>query len=226
MITCRIIVTGIALFALIAGTNGCTESLPEYADPRSVFQASLQGSQILTAGRNEIDFKFILRNKFDETFQAEAKIAGYIEASLEKDRSVKIRFDLDVSDLQNSNRYDPLTRLLTVDVGDSLVFAVRWNFLDDQGRDVRRTQFDFVADPQCPYRCVARRERFVLSGELGVYDRIPPVQIPRAEFEICYISRWVNPKYCPPAFPDPPCDWQPPNVGGSTCVPDNFLPIL
>ncbi|HEY4612967.1 MAG TPA: hypothetical protein VII11_08305, partial [Bacteroidota bacterium] len=212
----------------------CDESLPPYSEPEMFLTGSISGQYILTATDNSMKVYFSIKNIFDETLQGQAVMRGTMEIVSMRNPNVHKTYALSISNVSNPGRYDPATGILTFDPGDSVVYLASWNFIaDDQGADLRTSYFRYVSDPVCTgraldgtplERCHALTEEFILRSEIIVFEGRAPVRA-TVLFPLCYVSRWVNPKYCPPIITSPPCGEPAPQYTPA-CNPSSFIPIL
>jgi hypothetical protein len=97
--------------------------------------------------------------------------------------------------------------VLRLDPRGKIVFQQAWNFIDDQGRDLRTEVFRYVADATCSGRKIALPEIFVVEGTFKVFDRISEVEIKPSSFQFCHVNVWVNPRDCPLMIPAAVCDY-------------------
>jgi len=186
----------------------CNEALPPYHDPRDVFNTKIEGLYVLTSTDNSMKVYLKLINKYDETFEAPVAIDGSVEIGWLRSATVKKTFALTISDLVTKGTYNQSKNTLRVDPGDTLVFAVSWDFIDNGAYDVRNG-FEYYIDNECTQRCVANEEVFILRGEAKVFDQIPAVTVGPVQFSICHVKNWVNPKDCPPVLSSIPCSTRP-----------------
>lgn len=179
----------------------CEESLPPYDDPREVVDGTVRGRYELFFGDNRLKVDIFLVNTFDETFQARAFFEGEGVITLRRKPSVQKTFTI-TPDLFVSGTYNRFTGILTMDPGDTVRLTYVWNFVDDNNRDLRDLEFQYVQDPSCPGRMIAREEMFVLRARVKVYDKIREVVSAPWEFALCYVNPVVDPQVCPPTWPE------------------------
>ena len=186
----------------------CNEALPPYHDPRDVFRAQIEGLYVLTINDNSMKVYLKLINKYDETFEAPVSIDGSIEIAWLRSSTVRKTFALTINNLITKGTYNQSKNILRVDPGDTLTFAVSWDFIDNSARDLR-TSFEYYVDNECEQRCVANEEVFVLRGEAKVFEQIPAITVGPVQFSICHVKNWVNPQDCPPVLASIPCSTRP-----------------
>jgi hypothetical protein len=124
----------------------CRESLPVYEKPRKIYKLDLSTSffrpddirlnlaQVIL-GHNKIYFELDLVNLFDETLSdsSEEKL-GEITLWWDKDPAVQVHIPVMNTDEINSHIFY-FTPEVTLDPGDSVRFAVWWQYcLDDEGQ--------------------------------------------------------------------------------------------
>ncbi|MGH2569551.1 MAG: hypothetical protein ACRDGA_14530, partial [Bacteroidota bacterium] len=101
----------------------CDEALPPYDVPEKVFEGSVfAGYQILTPGDNSLKVFVSIKNLFDETLQDRAVLSGSLEIASLRDPRVKKTFSLNTANLLYARSYNSVSRFLTLDTGDSVVF--------------------------------------------------------------------------------------------------------
>lgn len=197
---------GMALCCLLL--LSCVESLPPLIEPDNLLEGSLVPSY--TYGEdNMLTVQFLVTNEFDETLEGTASFSGEIEIMLERLPQYKRTIALSPSNIFQARDYDPTTRMLRMDAGESIWLQVKWNFVDDDGRDLRTGIFQYVPDPTCPQtggRRIAMSERFVIRGRLLLFDRTGDVRVGPVVFSFCHIDSWVLPRDCPPISPSLACD--------------------
>ena len=198
------ILTGMALVLGFLGPV-CNESLPPYVDPRGVFQGSIEGAYVLTISDNSVKIYLSATNQYDETLEGVASIEGEVEIYLARDPSRRKTFALTDANLFTSRNYNPQTRNLRVDAGETLVFGVSWDLIDENSVDLRAQTFTYWEDPECPVRCIAEEERFVIRGSVKIFEKTGVAEAGLATFLLCHANQWVNPKFCPPIDASVPC---------------------
>ncbi len=194
--------------ALTALLTACEGELPEYLDPRDVFTAEINGLYVLSASDNSLKIFLTAKNRFDETFEAEAVLQGNIRVTLASDPSIQKTFSLSASELISARGYNPQTRVLRIDPGDSVRFSVSWDFVADNGTDLLQDVFRYVPDSTCLAedhptclsgdRRIARAQDFSLEGEVVIYRKINSVQTRVRTFTLCHVNKWVPSNCCGP----------------------------
>lgn len=211
------------LLILISLIPGCDEQLPPYADPRDILSAAAHGEYVLSAKDNSVNFFVIIRNEFDESFQAVATISGSMEIVLQRDTTIRKTITLSNANLIHGTNYIPSTGEIIFDPGDTVTLFYKWDWIDNKGRDLRLETFRYHEDLQCDCglfnRALAEEEVFILQGEVKMFDRVSRMSFGPTEFHLRFASRWVNPKYCPPVLPN-----LVPDYGPNGCIPLTFLP--
>jgi hypothetical protein len=115
----------------------------------------------------------------------------------------------DQTNLTTRQKYNTSTKVLRFDPGDSLIFRIRWDFVDDSGDSLKNTVFRYNADPNCPVRCIADEEVFSLTAGLRLFDEIPAATYGPELFSICHVTTWVDGLSCPPINTAFPCSYFP-----------------
>lgn len=202
----------IAFVFIVIGGAGCKESLPPYHDPREVLNGEIRARYTLALNENSVKIEIRFTNIYDETLHGVAALQGGGTITLKRKSSVRKTFEINASQWI-SGKYVPSTRVLTVDPGDTVRLIYTWDFRDDNGNDLRTTEFRYYADPQCHMdqpvpveRNIAGQETFVIQASLKVFDRIPEIVIGPIEFSMCHVDKYVAPSLCPPIFPERACE--------------------
>ena len=183
----------------------CQEDLPPYEDPRTILQGTVEGSYFFTQTQNSIQVRLTIRNGYDETLEGKALLTGSGTVTLLKDTSIHRTIAWTEGAMVGSPRYDPATRILTLDPGEEIQFVHTWNYLDDSGNDVRQSVFVYRPDAGCSLRVISHPETFLLSNRLKIFESMADLVVPQQEFQICHISAWVDPRVCSPVFPATSC---------------------
>lgn len=217
----------VALLALLVGS--CDESLPLYEEPETVLAGKLEVLYDLSPINNRLIVGFIIKNVFDETLEAPGVLRGSVEIESLRNPEVRRTYMIGPGSLIAARGYNPATGTLRIDARDSIRFNVSWDFVaDDRGVDLRSDFFSYMQDVSCNdafiNRCLAYTEDFTIRAEVKVYDQRAPVRVSRP-YAMCFVSRWVNPKFCPPVLTSAECNLRPPQQAGA-CFPKDFSPIL
>ena len=181
----------------------CNETLPEYRDPLDVLSAHVRGRYILVVSDNSLKVDLLVVNTFDETFEAKAILAGSGTITMKRKPNIRKTFSLTAANWTNG-KYNPTTGILRMDPGDTLRLVYSWNFIDDNGTDVRASEFYYVPDASCPGRRIAARESFIFQARMKIFDRIPEVVAEPYEFYLCHVNFWIRGGDCPPIQEDRP----------------------
>jgi len=201
------------LGAIITGLMGsvffngmvCDETLPPYQDPRDILIASIGARYVLFGGDNSLKIFLDVHNSYDETLEARADFSGEMKITLARDPSVSRTFSITQTDLRTTGKYTPATGVLRMDPGDTVRFEVSWDFVDDNGTNLRTGLFRYYEDASCTGRCIAEEEQFVLNGSVKIFEKVS-ASTSRAELiSICHVSTFVPPQFCPPVDTSIPC---------------------
>jgi len=214
--------TSIPLVLVFCGimilTGSCNESLPPYENPSNYLQGSILETYVLAHQNNYMGVHVRIANVFDETLDGEVHLDGQLRIRSVTDPSIVKTVSLTALNLTRAKHYDAASSRLTIDPGDTVQLSYAWDFIDDNGRDLRTSFFRFFADTTCPYRCLAYTEDFRLSGQVTVFSGRPSVQLKESTFSLCYVNFHVNPAYCPPILFGAPCNYYP-MPGDQPCTP-------
>jgi len=192
---------------LTLALGSCDESLPPYRAPAGLFEGRLQGSYVLTRTDNSLKVYFTLKNVFDESLQGPAELTGSILIVSARSPSIKKTFLLTGTNIIEASGSNRAGGTLLIDPGGSIRFGVSWNFVDDDGRDLREILFRFTADPSCHSRMRSYPEDFVLTGIITLYDRTAPIFVGPVVYPLCYFTAFGI--SCPPVLSDTPCQGSP-----------------
>ena len=201
---------------LIIGS--CNESLPPYQDPTGYLQGSILETYVLAHQNNYMGVHVRIANVFDETLEGPVRLVGQLQIRSVRDPSIVKTVSLSVLNLTRAKHYDASSSRLAIDPSDTVQLSYSWDFIDDNGRDLRTAFFRFFADTTCPYRCLAYMEDFRLSGQLTVFSGRPSVQLKESTFSLCYVTSHVDPAYCPPILFGAPCNYYP-SPNDQPCTP-------
>lgn len=196
----------------------CNEPFPPYNDPRDVFIGRIEGLYVLTLNDNSMKVYIDLVNKYDETLEENVAIDGSVEIGFLRDPLRKKTFSLSLGSLISNGRYNAARNTLRIDPGDTVRFATSWNFVDNNGYDLRASAFQYYIDDACSQRCVANEEVFILSGQVKVFDKVPAITVGPVHFSVCYVKDYVAPANCPPVITSIPCSTRP-SLYSAPCPP-------
>jgi hypothetical protein len=174
----------------------CEEHLPEYVDPTDLFESRIDAKVVYRSDAIAIDVTNVLVNRFDETLDDVVAVDGWITVVLASDPSTVRTFALSASQLVASN-YNPATKRLTVDSGDSLQFRIRYDFFDDAGRDLRAQVMHWRQDPSCEYRMMSTSTSFEVRASVRLFPRTEASVAKPFVAQWCIPMPWVDDKVCP-----------------------------
>ncbi|HLX11499.1 MAG TPA: hypothetical protein VKS81_01675 [Bacteroidota bacterium] len=175
-------------------TLSCHEMLPVRVDPGHVFIGTMTPEYIVTQNENVIQLCIHFENIYEETLQAPALFKGPLTIAVASDTTYKKTLVI-TGDEISRGQYDPTTNTITADPDSTYTLHVVWNFIDDQGRDVR-TLFSFTTDSACGRKIWTGS--FIVGGSLQIIDRTDPIIFPYQRFSHYLTDKWVQPSYfCP-----------------------------
>lgn len=183
------------LFIVALLPLSCAESLPPYEDPLNVLKGDAWSAYVITNVDNSIKIFLTVVNTYDETFEGIAILRGEATITWGGDPAAVKRFNLDASHLISARGYNPATRMLTFDPGDSIRIGVSWNFITDAGLNVREAIL-YHRDPLCYPRFISHPETFHLTAEILVYDRTGKVIGSPRSFTFQITKEYVDPRSC------------------------------
>lgn len=190
--------------AVVGLCLSCKERLPSYEDPTQIFSGILRPTYQYSGTQNSLNVQLVVVNDFDETFEGRTLFEGTVEIVLARKPDLKKTFFLSSSNLIQG-KYNAGSRVLTLDPGDSVRVRVSWNFVDDQGTDLRQQEFSYRTDQTCFQRRIAGEEVFTITGRLKLYDRTEEIKFGPVIYAICHINAWVDPRFCPTITPEEAC---------------------
>lgn len=200
----------VLLLSLGVGNVRCDEALPPFENPSDVVKAGvIRARYINVVDDNSVEITLTVRHQYDETLEGETNLNGSVTIELPRSPSIKRTIPFNYLSLVTNQKYNSTTRILRFDPGDTLIFRIRWNFVDDQGDSLKNTTFRYNADPNCPLRCIAEEEEFVLTAKLRLFDQIPESGYGPIQFSVCYVSQWIDSQACPPINTSVPCSYFP-----------------
>ncbi|GEM_PF-1472363 len=207
-VTYRVRVFQVVLLPALALSLSCNESLPPYQDPTQVFSGVLTPTYLFSNTLNALGVQLVVTNVYDETFESRTQFEGSIEITHAIASQYKKTFFLSAANLIQG-KYDPGSRTLTIDPGDSVRLGVQWNFVDDRGRDLRQDLFTYRVDRTCSpdARRISVEQSFVIRGRIKLFDRTEEISVGPIRFTLCHVSRWVDPRVCPTIPPDRSCSF-------------------
>ena len=132
--------------------GSCNESLPPYEDPSGYLQGSLLETYVLAHQNNYMGVHVRITNVFDEALDGPVQFQGQVQIRSVKDPSIVKTVSFSALNLTKAKHYDAASSRLTIDPGDTVQLSYSWDFIDDNGRDLRTSFFRFFADTTCPYR--------------------------------------------------------------------------
>lgn len=196
-------IDALATFLVIIHVSSCNGELPPYIDPGNLFQARTSGLYVLSSQENTLKVIVTVINKFDETLDGEAILDGSVKITLGRFVQYEKNVSIGPSNLIQARSYNPSTRHLTIDPGDSIRFMYSWNFVDDLGRDLRQQVFQYIRDTTCVLtdRRIAVKETFFLSGKVNVFSRTSIAISQTVDYNVCHVNIWVLSNICPPVLP-------------------------
>lgn len=202
-----LVCAGLAVVAL--GNLTCTESLPPFVDPKDLFVGSSTAQYILSLQENTIHISLRVENRYEETLQGVTDAKGTIGISLLSDASIRRTIPFSAANLFTPGKYNPATRVLTVDPDDVLRFDIIWDFRDDKGLYIPDSVFTYYEDPDCPLRCIAEEEVLVIDATVKMFDAVAPTQAESIRLSVCHVNVWIDGISCPPVNTSIPCSKRP-----------------
>ena len=199
----------------------CDEGLPPRTDPSDLFQITISSGYIYNHHENLFVFKITIINKYDEAIESPLKTNGSIKIKwvvddIDKIPPINIERNavINNSHLFHAKNYDVNTNKLIILPGDSIAFQYKWDlktddstFLpyvihfgegfryDDYLYRVGNAPFPCNALPNVP-RKVFRPQRFIVSTELQVFDKLSKFISEKFVAEECYINFFVANQSC------------------------------
>ena len=207
------------IIGCIALLGPCSEALPPFTDPSNILSGTMGAFYVLSPTANGMSARFTVVNTYEETLDDVVDISGRIVIQSLRNPDVTRTLSLTALNIIYARNFNSTTRRLVLDPKDSLVFLVSWNFTsDDRGVNLRNVFFRYVKDPVCEdLRCLALQEDFSLTGEVTIFNRVEEVKA-SILFPLCYVSNYVEPRFCLSITTSPPC-LEPPSLINGFCSP-------
>ena len=188
-----VILTILALYLL-----GCDESLPPRIEPKDLFDGKIEAEYILTASENVVRVRIFIKNTFDETLEGKSNLNGFLQIVSARDPKIKFETKISNSNIISAPFYDPQTRQLRINPGETLSLNTTWNFFTTDSTDLRVEFFKMFSDTNCNGRLVAQKENFKINGDLQIFENLTSVVFDELLFSICYTNIWTRQGTCPP----------------------------
>lgn len=139
----------IIISAVMTGLS-CNESLPSYSKPVDFLQGSVRNLGLPDVQYSHVDVNDISKvsvsiysppqiffvdivNTFDETIQDNLDVSGTLELICDEIPSINVTLKLSQTNLMGLH-YNPKTKLLTLNPGDTLKLRVAWQYKTNEGR--------------------------------------------------------------------------------------------
>ena len=204
------------LMVLGLSSLACQETLPPLENPGVIFKTTITADYKLNLQENSVHVFVDIKSNYDETVQERADVVGSVTITSLRDARFTRTILLGAADLRTAGKYNPSTGMLTVGPGDVLRFEVVWDLRDDNGVYVPAALFRYFEDPDCPVRCVAEEEVFVMRGGVKLCDQVARIDAEEFDFSICHIKAFVD--GCTAVVTGIPCSKRPPAVFPKPCL--------
>ena len=202
--------SGLFAVLLVAVSLTCEEALPPFEDPSNPIRAGvLRTRYVLVVDDNSMEIMLTIRHQYDETLEGVTNLDGSVTITSARLPSIHKTINFNYTSLTAAQRYDSSTKTLRFDPGDTLIFRMRWDFVDDAGDSLRNTFFRYNADPNCKYRCIAEEEILLLTANLRLFDNVPSAAYGPEQVSFCYVTDWVDGRVCTPINTAFPCSYSP-----------------
>ncbi|RPI05088.1 MAG: hypothetical protein EHM64_07760 [Ignavibacteriae bacterium] len=175
----------------------CDESLPPRNDPSDLFRGSINAKYSLLFTENALRLEVKIVNRYDETIQAPVSMSGVLHITLSRDSRYQKTIPLTAANLASTKAYNPSTKELTLNPGDSIKFVYTWNFIDDNNAFLPEEVFHYYLDTDCPGRFISFRESFVLTGSFQIIEKLGSIPLTPLVLNLCYISKYFTSHDCP-----------------------------
>ncbi len=194
----------------------CDESLPARKNIDHLFTSTITSSFYRENGTNYIRLLYTVKNYSDETIQENAVLNGSMEVTWIPSRpeesptgiNMTRSFLFSKDHIFTSKGYDRTTGKLLMEPGDSIVFFVQWN-LKTNDSTFLPSYWGTVNDNQCSVlyangftgsRRITLRQRFSISGQVKLFDKLAILFSPPSMVEQCYVAPFVQ-EVNPPTSP-------------------------
>lgn len=172
-------------------TGSCSEQLPLREDLSDQITIGLMSKYYVVPGSSVsgdagmLQFFIVVKNRLDETLDDIARLNGTLEVTWQppKDREPNITltrtFTLSHANIFSSPQYDPVTRRITLQPGDSLTLRVIWNMKTNDSSYLLM-YMNAVSDSSCYVhhfggtwnRRITGRQRFMATASVRLFDRL------------------------------------------------------
>ncbi|MCU0453301.1 MAG: hypothetical protein MUE68_06555 [Bacteroidetes bacterium] len=181
--------------AVLLTALSCREHLPAYEEPTNLFSPKVLAALVYRSDQTAIYVSFVLVNRFDETLDGIADVDGTISVSLLRDPSTVRTFVLDATHL-SARGYEPVSKRLRLDPGESVTLQVRYDFRDDSGRDLIASYLELRQDPSCPSRAVTGPEIYDIRASVRLFPRTQFTVAPPLSYVLCLPVPFVDDRVC------------------------------
>lgn len=190
----------------------CNESLPSYTEPKDFLTGSIRSIgqtevQYSHADVNDISktsvsifsppqvFFIDIINTFDETIQDQPEISGTMVLICDAVPNANATINLSQSNI-STFQYNPVTKLLTLDPGDTLRLRVSWSYKTDDGKwgfqkaDVESETVDGSG------RFMTRAHKpiiYTVTAKVKLFKQVGPLTAKPVEIAVQYSGRITFP---------------------------------
>ena len=187
----------------------CDESLPDRQVPSFgllgktnwLAQTSLDDSSLVAS--------FTIVNLYDDVVDGTASFNGSIDIVVVNEFGARKHAILTAGHVTSARGFNPATKHLTIDPGDSIQLQYRWDVTDDAGNNLASTEdvdglaFLLRQDLTCSWRWLGGPTTFAVSGQMIVFQNLGPVVFPNRMFSLCYMKIIGSKTACSPVvFPN------------------------
>lgn len=134
---------GLLAALLVAVSLTCEETLPPFEDPANTIKAGvLRTRYVLVVDDNSMEILLTVRHQYDETLEGVTNLDGSVTITSARLPSIHRTVNFNYTSLTTAQKYNSSTKTLRFDPGDTLIFRMRWDLVDDAGDSLRNTFFN------------------------------------------------------------------------------------
>lgn len=206
-----------SILLLSAAGISCNDSLPAYVAPTDFLRASIRittppdanytwdwrGNDInvdaVTITSSAQTFFIDIVSTFDETLQDVPDISGAVVVTSEEISGVTATIPLTITNLKGT-QYNPTTKILTLNPGDTLKMSCTWRYKSDDGKWVF-SKADVAGDsevsPIPPMRGSFERTHvpmnFSVTGRVKLFTATNNFDAPKQELKLIFHGHIILP---------------------------------
>lgn len=193
---------------------GCQESLPLREDPNIYFSTSLSLEYDVfypnnpAASRNQVILFLSVASTYDDVIQEYLDISGTAQITWVLGPHENIygvdptrTFTITKANLLRAKGYDPMTGIITIVPGDTVVLACTWNFVTNDSSNLMDL-FQKFTDVRCvvmdtpsstSFRKVTARQQFTSKASVRLTTRTSTFSFDEVTYSSCFVVPYYSP---------------------------------